>query len=174
MTQHNEPPKYAIEAALEMASDSPRCRKSHRGCAVFRRPRPSAPAGSRPLTIGLVLSRGRNAPPGRFVCDGSAACRSACAEICVHAEAAALLDLKGVVLDPAIQLEIVHVKAVNGELQVSGPPSCHRCSALILAVPSIALVWLYHAEGWRSYAAAEFHRLSLQHNNLPQRQAVSG
>lgn len=140
----------AVEAAIEIATGSP-CAGSKRGVVIFWRGRPN-----------VLLARGHNAPPGAFRCDGTQDCRDVCREICVHAEVQALLNLKVVGLSG---LELVHVKVVDGQLVPSGPPSCHRCSAVILAA-AIDTVWLFHESGWRAYAAATFHRLSLDHNRI--------
>ncbi len=152
------PPIDAIYAAIEIAMAGP-CSKSRR-VVIFARTSPL-----------VLVSRGHNAPPGRFRCDGTAECKAACRDICVHAEAAALLDMK---LVYGRGLELVHVKVSDGELQVSGPPSCARCSALILKQKAITLVWLFHDTGWQPYEPAEFHRLSLEANGLPTAVSVDG
>jgi len=144
------------QRALELAVDAgakAACQKSRRGVVIFH----AACEGSVSAS---------NGPPVPFVCGGSADCRAACREVAVHAEARALLAFKAA--DPLDRLgwELVHVKVVDGRPVPSGPPSCVRCSALILEA-GIARVWLLHEDGLRAYSAIEFHALSLQHHGLP-------
>lgn len=130
------------------------CAKSKRGVVVFHR------------REGIVAT-GFNHPPQPFRCDGSEECRTHCNKVCVHAETAALHDLRRqlVPLRPST-LEMLHVKVVEGVAVASGPPSCWQCSREIL-VARVSLVWLLHEEGLRSYTAEEFHTLTLQHCGLP-------
>lgn len=149
------PPLLAIQAAIAAGKLSP-CAKSKRGVSIF---------GANVFGNIVVYSQGHNAQPPGFACDGSDECRSACAELCEHAEAAALRRLDED--DTFGPLELLHIKVVDGEAVVSGGPSCSRCSTAILADGRIARVWLLHAEGWRCYGADEFHELSLLANQRP-------
>jgi len=142
-----DPPKFAIDAAVEAGSWSP-CAKSKRGGAVWHR------------ADGQVsLAAGHNEQPHGFKCDGSDECRSNCGKLCEHAEAAALRRFHGTGIGAS---DMLHAKVVDGELVASGPPSCWQCSRAILADRRIGGVWLFHEDGWRRYGATEFHRLTLE------------
>lgn len=143
----------ALQRAIEMAATRPLCQKSHRGVILFH-----------PDREGCTLAV--NGPPAGFKCDGSTACRAACRDVAVHAEARAILGglARGYRLREGWQL--LHVKVADGAPVPSGPPSCVRCSALILE-SGIAKVWLLHEDGLRAYDAVEFHRLSLEYHGLP-------
>ncbi len=153
------PPPTAVAAAIDAAA-SPGCPASRRGVAIF-------------CKLGVVAV-GRNARVSG-PCDRDARCRLACAKICEHAEAAALRDLRSrpvlvLVLKLAswlgLRIEMLHVK-VDGQLVVSGPPSCWQCSRAIALDDLVSTMWLYHEAGWRRYDAAEFHRLTLAAKDLP-------
>lgn len=137
-----QPSEIIIQAAISASLKSP-CR-SKRGVVIFRHHR--------------VESTGFNYKPLPFECDSSERCKETCGEEAVHAEEAALLNGMGVELYGA---DLLHVKTVNGKLVPSGGPSCVKCSRLILHC-MLKHVWLYHEDGWRSYEAVEFHRLSLE------------
>lgn len=146
----------ALREAVEIGARSP-CAKSKRGVVVW------APH------LG-VTAWGHNTPPRGFGCDGSDACRAACGKVCVHAEQAAILS--GLLAQNHVaQMEMLHVKVVDGEGVPGGPPSCPDCSKLILAV-GIAGMWLYEErEGGPQlvrYTAEEFHRTTLANCGLPQ------
>lgn len=143
----NQPPDFAIEAALAVAVFSP-C-LSKRGSSVFR-----------VHTLGAA----HNSPPPGFSCTGDAVCKASCATTAVHAEQRALL-LAG---DRARGASMLHVKVVDGELVASDKPRCVACSKLILDA-GILTMWLYLADGWRAYSAAEFHALSLANSGFPSR-----
>jgi deoxycytidylate deaminase len=145
--------QQALEKAVLVAAMSP-CAKSKRGVVIFHRRQ------------GIVAT-GFNHPPHPFKCDGSEECRTNCNKVCVHAETAALHDLRLqlVRLHPNT-LEMLHVKAVDGTAVASGPPSCWQCSREILEA-RISAFWLLHAEGLRRYTAEEFHTLTMQQCGLP-------
>jgi len=124
------------------------CGKSKRGVVIYDR------------ESHAVLAWGHN-EPALGACGNNAACRAACARICVHAEQQALL-----INFSAYNFDLVHVKVVDGSLVPSGGPSCVECSKLILAA-GVDGVWLFHAEGWRRYPAEEFHMLTLAALGLP-------
>lgn len=150
----------AIAEAITEARKSP-CSKSRRGVVIFHR-------GLKGLTSAGIHARGFNGPPPPMTCDGSVECKSACSKICIHAEASALIDLLGLAMDPArlSDLEMLHVKVVDGQAVASGPPSCWQCSRLILKA-GISKMWLLHDDGLRSYTAQEFHALTLERCGLP-------
>jgi deoxycytidylate deaminase len=133
-------PKHVIDLAVQVSGLSP-CR-SKRGVVIF--------------SDGNVISHGYNYKPRGFECDGSEACKASCRREAIHAEQQALLSAGS----QAHASELVHVKTVDGHLVPSGGPSCVECSKLARAV-GIAWVWLYHADGWRRYEMADFHRRSL-------------
>ena len=140
-----KPPEGIIAVALAQASFSP-CR-SKRGAVVFRE-----------TSHGVVsiIARAHNRKPEGFDCDGSVSCKATCRVDAIHAEQGALVRA-GLHAQGA---ELLHVKAIDGQLVPSGPPSCVQCSKLALAA-QISGVWLYHGDGWRRYDSREFHRLSL-------------
>lgn len=154
MNDYNE--YVALRDATEFATLSP-CQKSKRGVVIF--------------TNEGLLSWGYNAQPFPFTCDGSAACRKNCNQLCVHAEMAALLHLENPIFDRrssvmrGLDRELLHVKVVNGLPVASGPPSCLQCSRLILHC-AIAKVWLLHEDGLRMYSAIDFHQKTLEHHGL--------
>src|SRR4051812_24910190 len=135
------PPQHCIDLAVEVSGWSP-CR-SKRGVVIF--------------SAGDVISYGYNYKPRGFDCDGSAECKATCRREAVHAEQQALMSAG----NRAHASELLHVKTVDGKLVPSGGPSCVECSKLAWAA-RIAWVWLYHDTGWRRYAGAEFHALSLR------------
>jgi deoxycytidylate deaminase len=139
--------------AVRVAMRSP-CAKSKRGVLVVSMAERDYPS--------CLVGVGHNAQPDPYACDSSDACRAACGKLCVHAEAAALRDAGGL----ARRCHLIHVKAVDGMAVPSGPPSCWQCSREILSA-GISTVWLLHESGWTPYPAAEFHRLTLEHERLP-------
>lgn len=136
------PPSNAVLSAVNAAMHSA-C-QSKRGAVIFYG--------------DYVLATGFNSKPE---CDGSERCKATCRLDAVHAEQAALLALSWT--GPSrnfLGFEMLHVKAVDGNLAPSGPPSCVQCSKLIRFV-GIEAMWLFHESGWCRYEADEFHRLSL-------------
>lgn len=135
-----QPPQHVVDFAVEVSQWSP-CR-SKRGVVVFRG--------------DDIITHGHNYKPRGFECDGSAECKATCRVEAVHAEQHALLyrgsDARGA--------DMLHVKTTNGALVPSGGPTCVQCSKLMVAA-GMAGMWLFHADGWRRYDIAEFHRLSL-------------
>lgn len=141
------PPSFVVDEAVRMANASP-CAKSKRGVVIWR---------------ANILAAGYNAQPAPFRCDGSQRCKDACGELCEHAERAALRGL----VDIGFDLEMLHVKTVDGLLVPSGGPSCPACSNAILSDGRIAGMWLYHVDGWRRYDVQTFHELSCKARKLP-------
>jgi len=141
--------EQALPRAVRMACQSP-CAKSKRGVVIWN------------PELFDILCANHNHPPKGFVCDGSKECRGACGWHCVHAEMAALLDVKQGVHG----LHMLHVKVVDGDAVPSGPPSCTDCSKYILEA-GIETMWLLHEDGLRGYSADEFHELSLRTRELP-------
>ena len=142
----------AFREAVLVGRQSP-CSKSQRGVVIFHR------------NFGKVAG-GFNAPPLPFRCNGSMACRADCNKLSVHAETAALLDLRKGGCDISKHLEMLHVKVVDGEAVPSGEPSCWQCSREVLAA-GIDTFWLLHEDGLRSYTAEEFHESTLRYHELP-------
>ena len=137
------PTRFAIDTAIT-ASCSSLCR-SKRGVCIY--------------TGDFLLATGFNHQPGRLACDGSELCKSTCRYTAVHAEAAALL--RCAFPYRLVGSSLVHIKTVNGVPVPSEGPSCLPCACLILEA-RIGTVWLLLSEGWHSYDAAEFHRLSVE------------
>lgn len=164
------------------------CAKSKRGVALFNRERADRvangwhePAVTRQAYPGLVgevvVALGMNGPPTGFACTGSEACRRDCAKLCLHAEQRALWAAGA--LDDVGDLELVHVKVVDGIVVPGGGPSCWQCSRLIAEV-GLRGVWLLEAEtiykhrmgdeqihrlgprNWQFYSANEFHRATIR------------
>lgn len=143
----------ALKAAVAVARLSP-CMKSQRGVVIFD------------LERG-VLARGTNHRVDEQSCDGSPACRSACAKLCVHAELDALTAYfkPPQLLGKYPWVHMLHVKVVDGHPVPSGPPSCWQCSRHIVN-SGIRWMWLLHEDGLKRYTACEFHRLTLEHCEL--------
>lgn len=151
------PPQRFVELAITEAACRPArlsCAKSNRGVVIFD----SAPIGCN----AYVLAVAGNGPPPPFRCAGDDACQAACNRVAIHAEERAIMRTR---CDPR-GAELVHVKAVDGELVASGPPSCWQCSRMIVEA-QLSRVWLYGVEGWSSWSAGEFHRATLRHCGLP-------
>jgi deoxycytidylate deaminase len=107
---------------------------------------------------GHRINVGWNDQPFGFRCDGSAACKANCGRTAIHAEEAAILattrdDLRGA--------SMIHIKTVEDLAFPSGPPSCVRCSGMILE-SGIGSMWLLHDDGLREYSAQEFHAETLR------------
>ena len=150
----------ALKSAIEHAIKSP-CEKSKRGVAIFLR--------ESSFSFGAgIYATGYNSPPEPMACDGSEECRSSCGKLCVHAEASALINLRGDRSGHSrlVGLEMIHVKVVDGVAVPSGPPSCWQCSRLILSA-GIMEMWLLHEDGLKSYTSQEFHAITLRGCGLP-------
>lgn len=157
------PPDYVIDSAREAASRSP-CAKSKRGVVAMI----VADQGVRIRPI--VAARGFNSQPAPFVCGSSDACRAACAKLCIHAEQRAIMNALRAWPGHERNIELVHVKVVNGIVVPGGGPACWQCSRLVVEV-GLRGVWLFETqsfgmegvtEGWHFYAAADFHRETLR------------
>lgn len=135
--------RRAVREAIRISTLSP-C-QSKRGAAIFA-------AGGYPLAPYGLFATGFNKRDG---CDGSKRCKATCRAAAIHAEQLAILNAGR----KCIGADLLHVKTIDGDLVVSGPPSCLECSKLALYA-GIVGVWLFHLEGWRRYSIAEFHRLS--------------
>lgn len=187
----NVPPEYVIELAREAAMKSP-CAKSKRGAVIFSPEEADrlatntnevfaqqygtfTEAHRRAAEIRTVArSVGYNGQPPPFKCAGTKLCGEDCAKLCLHAEQRAILDMRGEDCD---QLELVHVKVVDGQVVPSGGPSCWQCSRIIVEV-GLAGVWLYEGPRgprgprgvahtcWRFYDAAYFHKVTLASNGI--------
>lgn len=171
------PPDYVIEAARLAAIQSP-CAKSKRGVALFNPEQAereiNAPSelvtASERLAFRanfVLVSSGFNGPPARFACKESMVCRGSCRDICVHAEQRAIIAALG--CDDVGDLELVHVKVVDGAVVAGGGPSCLQCSKLVADV-GIRGVWLFEASPvqgkWRFYRANAFHEATLANNGI--------
>ena len=147
----NAPPDYVIEAARAIAAAGP-CAKSKRGVVLFnaedaeRFEAIGAPSRAAAET-GIIAARAFNGPPTGFSCTGSLACRSACARVCVHAEQRAIIRALG--CDDAVDLELVHVKVVDGAVVPGKAPCCVECSRLVVEV-GLRGVWLFEAQRWHT------------------------
>lgn len=130
----------ALEIAIETARKSP-CMKSKRGVVLWN------PRGGTWTAY--------NSPPKPFKCEETDRCRRICGKVAVHAEARVLLQSHH-----TPDMQMLHVKVVDGEAVPSGPPSCWQCSRLIVE-SGIRGVWLLHEDGLRFYTSVEFHDLTL-------------
>jgi deoxycytidylate deaminase len=147
MSSQPTPPAHIVELAVQVAGWSP-CR-SKRGVVIFDRD-------------GNFITNGHNHKPQGFACDGSEACKATCRRDAIHAEQYALLKAG----TEARGAELLHVKAVDGQLVPSGGPSCVECSKLAIAA-GITGVWLYHVHGWQRYPIVNFHNESLASQPTP-------
>lgn len=147
------PPDYVIEAARLAAIESP-CAKSKRGVALFNREDADRWERSRSLPSDRqsIVARGFNGPPARFACKESMVCRGSCADICMHAEQRAIIAALG--CDDVADLELVHVKIVDGAVVAGGGPSCLQCSKLVVEV-GLRGVWLFEAQHWHDEIPCE-------------------
>lgn len=177
--EHGE--HYALAAAMGEALLSP-CAKSKRGAFIWQTPQvlEESERGREPYRAYLLAAidagsldcaRGHNAQPAPFSCNGFSRCRKNCGKLCVHAEQAALDRLDST--DYSQNLQMLHVKMVDGLAVPSGPPSCWQCSRAILA-RGIQSMWLLHEDGLRRYSAEEFHRLTLENCGLTVGAEVEG
>jgi len=150
------PPSYVIEAARKAALESS-CAKSKRGVALFNRrdvdrlPQLGQLTGLTPVTEAIrqraehaaIAAIGFNGQPPPFMCSGSDLCRRDCGKLCLHAEERAIRAAGA--LD-AVDLELVHVEVVDGQVVSGSGPSCWQCSRLVVEV-KIRGVWLYESLG---------------------------
>lgn len=139
-----------VDFAVACGAMSP-CAKSKRGVVIMRE-------------NGSVIGHGFNHPPAGRGCTGDDACRTACGQLCVHAEMDALRSLDWRHAGP---LDVVHVKVVDGVLVPGGGPSCSSCARDMLDDGRVIAVWLFHTEGWRRYPIAEFYDLTMRACGLP-------
>lgn len=145
------PPSYAIEAARTAAMQSP-CAKSKRGAVLFSRTYENARVRNNvaePNTLyqavgqAFISGIGFNGQPEGFTCTGTDACRRDCAKLCMHAEQRALIDVHTSIDASELgDLELVHVKVVDGAVVPGGSPSCWQCSRLVVE-SGIRGVWLF-------------------------------
>ncbi len=155
------PPTYVIEAARQAAMQSP-CAKSKRGAVLFNREDADyiernqslfGYAASMQSEVERSLARrdrereviagaGFNGQPLPFTCSGSEHCKRDCGKLCLHAEERAIRAAGA--LDDVADLELVHVKVVNGNVVPGGGPSCWQCSRLVVEV-KLRGVWLFEA-----------------------------
>lgn len=165
------PPDYVIEAARLAAVQSP-CAKSKRGVVLFNPERHDEAVlhgqdGSLAARNWIVVSSGFNGPPSPFTCANTMVCRGSCRDVCLHAEQRALIAALGA--DDVHDLELVHVKVVDGQVVAGGGPSCLQCSKLVVEV-GLRGVWLFEenpVEGkWRIYSARAFHEATLANNGV--------
>ena len=167
------PPDYAIESARKAALRSP-CAKSKRGVVLF--------CGEDTTEECVVVAgEGFNGPPPGFACDRSDACRRDCAKLCLHAEDRAIRQaLVEWSAPPLDDVELLHVKVVDGQVVPGGGPSCWQCSRLVVEA-GLRGVWLYEQTGiapsgggalasWRFYTAEEFHRTTLRASEIGDQQ----
>lgn len=144
-----QPPTYVIEAARLQAIQSP-CSKSKRGVVLFNEERVWQFVQSRELFAGFdpresfIGARGFNGPPSGFVCGDSALCRDNCGRVCMHAEQRAILQH---VANDEINMDLVHLKVIDGVVVAGGPPSCLECSRLVVEV-GLRGVWLFESTDW--------------------------
>jgi hypothetical protein len=138
------PPDYVIESARSLGAHSP-CAKSKRGVVLFNPEAAERAAKYGHTTNGVIVSGGFNAPPSPFTCQNNMVCRGSCRDVCLHAEQRAILAALG--CDDVRDLELVHVKVVDGQVVAGGGPSCLQCSKLVVGV-GIRGVWLFEAQRW--------------------------
>lgn len=182
---NQRPPQFAIDAAVAAARQSP-CAKSQRGVVLYNDEDVERWATGMMSVYDLnamIDGVGFNGPPPGFKCLGADKCGDACARLCLHAEDRAIRAAG--VLDDVVDLVLVHVKVVDGELVAGKRPCCEACSKVIAEV-GIKGVWLYeagvvtetvHADGqitksapadaWRYYGAVMFHLATLDNLGLP-------
>jgi deoxycytidylate deaminase len=142
MSTPTKPPQECIDAAIG-ASLKADCR-SHRGIVVWN--------------ADGIVSVGWNGPPKTRACTKDAVCKATCSRFAIHAEFRAVWQA-GAAANGA---EMLHVKTVDGQLVVSGGPSCPQCSKMLVEV-GVAGMWLYRENGWQRYDVAEFDRLTIEH-----------
>jgi len=142
----NAPPDDVLARAVAAARLSP-CAKSKRGATAFNFAR----------TYNEYKAAFHNVR-ALGVCDGSSGCMAACATHCLHAEARLVMSWR----DGDENLDVVHVKVVDGVLVAGGPPSCADCAKLLWQRKAAA-VWLYETGPvWRRYPILEFLALSIK------------
>ena len=141
---------WALNIAVEASIKSP-C-QSKRGVVMWSR------------KLGII-STGFNAPPKISDCDGSDLCKSRCSKTAIHAEQMAILNVGSSFVDTD-DIEMLHVKTVNGKPVFSDRPSCYECSKLILGCKFIKYMWLYRKDGFTKYTAEDFHEQTLTNCGL--------
>jgi hypothetical protein len=116
------PDQLALISALHVGARSP-CRKSRRGVVAFN-----------PAEEGSIYSWAHNRlPVGE--CDGSSACRQACGDRCIHAEAAAMLRLPNeIVTGCHTRTVLAGVELIHVKMRAETPSDWH-CPAGLLADP---------------------------------------
>lgn len=139
-----QPLEFVVREAVEEAKKSP-CIKSKRGACVFL-PVPNPADGQ---DVVSYYATAHNGPPGRVSqCLGNDACKRACGQRCVHAEARVVrlaieADAQRTWGNSSLgRMEVLHVKVVGGELVAGGGPSCVTCSREILDA-GLGFVWLF-------------------------------
>ena len=151
-----------LQAFVREAIAGP-CRKSRRGAL---------------LLADNMLEVGVNRRADGRPCTGSAECRAACAQICNHAEEAAVVAA----MRRRARLENVHVLHVAiGEDDKPRSdkitPSCITCSRLMLAA-GVSVVWLWGLTGarheWCPWPIRDFHEATLRNCGLPGADAEVG
>ncbi len=159
MQQINNPPKFAIIAAIEAAKNST-CTKSRRGISIF--------------SDHLLISIGTNSIAyGK--CTGDDICKQNCNKICTHAEINAIYNFykNNVFSKHEKDVSILHVKInEDGNLETSKNPSCWQCSRYILQ-QGFKGVWLFEQINtndsnngeWKFYNSTEFHLQTLDNCN---------
>lgn len=167
------PPQFAIDAAVAEARKSP-CAKSQRGVVLYNDEDTDRwAAGSLEVydMRAMIAGAGFNGPPRGFSCMGAERCGDACARLCLHAEDRAI-RASGL-LDDVVDLVLVHVKVVNGELVAGKRPCCEACSKVIVET-GVKGVWLFEAcsnpdddDRWVYYDAVGFHLTTLDNLELP-------
>lgn len=172
-----QPPDLVVSLAVQTAGRGP-CAKSKRGVVIYG----PEPESGTPTIYGNAF----NSQPWPYECDGTDACKAACARLCVHAEQRAILrmlmpskdDLAMFIVDGKVSypkpqsLSLVHVKIdiVHGKPMLAPSPkgpSCEQCSKLIVENRWIGHVWLYNGGGWDRYSPERFHRSTLIACGLP-------
>ena len=147
---HADALALVLQATVREAIAGP-CRKSRRGAL---------------LLADNMLEIGVNRRADGRACTGSAACRASCAQICNHAEEAAVIGA----MRRRARLENVHVLHVAiGEDDKPRSdkiaPSCITCSRLMLAA-GVSVVWLWGLTGarheWCPWPMRDFHEATLR------------
>lgn len=138
------PPDYAIQVAREVALKA-RCAKSKRGVVLF-----AIDWDESTDEVAVIAGKGFNGQPEPFRCAASEACRRDCAKLCLHAEDRAIRQALVEWSSPPLNdLELLHVKVVDGEVVPGGGPSCWQCSRLVVEV-GLRGVWLFEAQRWHT------------------------
>lgn len=140
----------ALDALVKAAAAGP-CAKSKRGAII--------------AADGLMLTA-VNAPAGGRPCDGSAACRANCSQVCNHAEERAVLQ--ALRHRPLHRAHVIHVAVdPDGTPRDKAVPGCVSCSRLMLEA-GVEFVWLWGGAParWQVWTAADFHAATLANLGL--------